>query len=119
MSRNFKPYGARYGSYKAKVEPEVYEANESDWDEDGNYIGGNDGGEDGGWDDEEEEEEDEWEEPQTQWYSVGSNNKGKEKAVRQVSDVGDDVYYDDLGLVNCWESALSDYKVSTASFGSP
>jgi len=103
--------------WNSKPEPEaqVYEANESDWDDDGNYIGAQDDqapDEDDYWDDGEDEGENDWE-PQVQWYATTTTNKkGKAKEVaRELPDVADLVYYDDLGLVNCWESALSDYKV--------
>lgn len=92
-------YGRR--QYQKKQLP-VYEVNEDDWDENGEYIGQDEGG----WDEQEEEDE-------VEWFAVQSSTKSKVVEEREPSDVTDSVYFDDLALVNCWESALSDYKVST------
>lgn len=120
-------YGSR-PSYHRQPRPKavlpVYEVNEDDWDEDGNYIGG-----DGGEDETAAEDDATWEgdgqtgydayeeEPQggpSRWQTVTTHKPKDKGKQREKSDVADGVYFDDLALVNCWESALDDYKVSHA-----
>lgn len=97
----------------------VYEAHDEDWDEQGAWIGDGAGGDAGDWEGEGEGGS------AAEWADGGAEDDDFGPGVTVVrrtnlaehnelmaTDLSLDAYLDPLALVNAWEGALTDFKVS-------